>query len=64
MWMAGHDEMPTAANLTDLGEVLNLRAMAANRRRKLVFWLRNKLTEQAAHSIYSVRKRCLGIWER
>jgi hypothetical protein len=29
-----------------------------------VSWLRNRLTEQAAHSIYSVCKRWLRIWER
>jgi hypothetical protein len=38
--------------------------MVANRRQELVSWLRNRLTEQATHSIYSVYKRWLRIWER
>jgi hypothetical protein len=29
-----------------------------------VSWLRNRLTEQAAHSIYTVCKWWLRIWER
>jgi hypothetical protein len=46
------------------GEKPNSRSMVANRRRELVSWLRNRLTEQATHSIYSVCKRWLQIWER
>jgi hypothetical protein len=49
--MAGHGEMPTATNLTDLGEVPNSRATVANRGRGVVLWVFNKLAEQARASI-------------
>jgi hypothetical protein len=35
--------------------------MEANRRQGQVLWLRDNLTELAAHSIYSVRGRWLQI---
>jgi hypothetical protein len=64
MWAAGHGEMLTAMQRTDLGEELNWGATVANRRRGLVLLLRNNLAELMVHSIYSLQERWLRILKK
>jgi hypothetical protein len=51
-----------AAFLADLGEIPNSGDVVANRERRAVLWVRNKLTEQAEHSIYRGRPGVRRIW--
>jgi hypothetical protein len=53
----------TMARLTELGENRNSRVVVANRQWGAVHWLRNKIAEQAEHSIYSDRSSVSRIWD-
>jgi hypothetical protein len=51
----------TAAWLIELWENWNSRAIVVTREREVVFWLRNKIAEEAGASIYRDQKRWLRI---
>jgi hypothetical protein len=58
----GHGEVFTVARKPDLREVWNSRATVANRRRGLVHWMRNNLTELTGALIYMVHQQCRPSW--
>jgi hypothetical protein len=62
---AGHDARSRSGVLRRFwGEIPNSGAIVANRRREVVLWLRNELTEQVGASIYSDQQRWRPIWGR
>jgi hypothetical protein len=61
--MASHSEMFTAVQKTELGK-RNWGATVANRRRGLVHWARNNLTEHIERSIYRDQQWWHPIWGR